>query len=599
MANTVALGSEVHDPRSTEFARRLSEYCVQCKALDELSASRAQRAHRETGERLDLVLVRLGLISEPVMARLLADFCNLSYAPASEFPAAPITGSDINVSFLKHAHLVPLADAETHIVIAVADPFNREAADALSYDIGKPVVCRIAAVSDIDAAIDRLYGAPEKAGKTEALGAQPAGDAAASDDDVQRLQDMASEAPIIRMVQDLITRAVSQLASDIHIEPAEDNVRVRYRIDGVLRLVQNVPLQHRAALASRVKIMARLNIAERRLPQDGRAKVNVRGRDIDLRVSTMPTLWGESVVLRILDRSSIELDFAKLGFELPDVASLTQLLNLPNGIILVTGPTGSGKTTTLYTALQALNSIERKIFTVEDPIEYQIPGINQIQVQPRIGLTFAAALRSILRQDPDIIMLGEIRDLETAQIAIQASLTGHLVLSTIHTNSAVATVTRLLDMGVEKYLLASCLKGVLAQRLVRKLCEKCAAPADSAQALAQTLAGSFTSAKAPSAGKTNLRQAKGCPDCRNTGFSGRTTIYELLTSTAALRHALLTDQSEAELSRLAVEDGMVHMLENGLAKVYAGETIAEEIYRVTQLDRCNISDIAPTTSLES
>jgi len=598
MATLAANDRETFDPRSVEFARNLIDFFVNHQLLDELSSTRALRAQKETGERLDLVLVRLGLISEAVMARHLAEFCDLPYAPASSFPEMAITRSDLNVSFLKHARLVPVADTDEHVVVAIADPFNREAANALSYEIGRTIVCHLAAASDIDAAIDRLYGEIEKPDKASAL-AKHTALSAASDEDVQRLQDMASEAPIIRMVQDLITRAVSQLASDIHIEPAEDNVRIRYRIDGVLRLVQNVPLEHRSALASRVKIMARLNIAERRLPQDGRAKANVRGRDIDLRVSTMPTLWGESIVLRILDRSSIELDFGKLGFAARDVEALTHLLNLPNGIILVTGPTGSGKTTTLYTALQALNSIERKIFTVEDPIEYQIPGINQIQVQPRIGLTFAAALRSILRQDPDIIMLGEIRDLETAQIAIQASLTGHLVLSTIHTNSAVATVTRLLDMGVEKYLLASCLKGVLAQRLVRKLCPTCAEPADDGQTLAQSLAGSFTGTPAHLAGQAHIRQVRGCPECRHTGYSGRTTIYELLTSSSALRHALLTDQSEAELSKLAIEGGMVHMLENGLAKVFAGDTIPEEIYRVTQFDRCSISDTAPTTSEES
>jgi len=584
-------------PQGAEFARRLSAVLVDRLILDELSANRALRAQREAGERFDLVLVRLGLVPETLMAQNLADFCKLPFVSAADLLAVAAVNDDLNVAYLKQTLMLPIADAGDHIVVAIADPFNREAPDALAYQLDRKVVCCLAAASDIDAAIERLYGVTEAAVGTPQR--KHAGDAAANDDDVQRLQDMASEAPIIRLVQDLIHRAVTTLASDIHIEPAEDSVRVRYRIDGVLHTVQNLPLEVRAALCSRVKIIARLNIAERRLPQDGRAKVTVRGREIDLRVSTMPTLWGESLVLRILDRSSIELDFAKLGFAERDENALIRLLEQPNGIILVTGPTGSGKTTTLYTALSALNSTERKIFTVEDPIEYQLPGINQIQVQPRIGLTFAAALRSILRQDPDIIMLGEIRDLETAQIAIQASLTGHLVLSTVHTNSAVSTVTRLLDMGIEKYLLGSCLKGVLAQRLVRKLCNSCAGPAEHPAALLASMpADSPPAASAPWCA-AKLRQAAGCPACRQSGFSGRTTIYEMLTITPQLQQAMVSDTSEAALSKIAVETGMVPMLNNGLAKVFAGETIPEEVYRVTQFDQWQTSLTEPTISAES
>jgi general secretion pathway protein E len=585
------------DPRSADFARKLSAFLVEGEVLDELSASRGLRAQRDAGERFDLVLVRLGLVTELAMAQRLAEFCGMPFVSSAAFPTSAAVGDDVNAAYLKQARILPIADVGDHIAVAVADPFNREPADALAYQLGRPVERHLAVASDIDAAIERLYGVTDKPG-TITTGKQ-ATEAAANDDDVQRLQDMASEAPIIRLVQDLIVRAVGSLASDIHIEPAEDNVRVRYRIDGVLHTVQNLATDVRAGLCSRVKIMARLNIAERRLPQDGRAKVNVRGREIDLRVSTMPTMWGESVVLRILDRSSIELDFAKLGFATSDVAALTQLLEQPNGIILVTGPTGSGKTTTLYTALSALNSTERKIFTVEDPIEYQLTGINQIQVQPRIGLTFATALRSILRQDPDIIMLGEIRDLETAQIAIQASLTGHLVLSTVHTNSAVATIARLLDMGIENYLLASCLKGVLAQRLVRKLCQSCATLVDDHEASAATIPKAFGSDTSMPRSPLYLRKAVGCPVCRQSGFSGRTTIYELLTMTPQLQDAMLSGQSETKILKFASEGGMVPMLDNGLAKVFAGETIPEEVYRVTQQDRCPISPTEPTISAGS
>ena len=332
---------------------------------------------------------------------------------------------------------------------------------------------------------------------------------------MRRLEDMASEAPVIRLVHDLITRAVEAQASDIHIEPREDSVRVRYRIDGVLTTVETLPLSLRAAVTSRVKIMAHLNIAERRLPQDGRVKATVRGRPIDFRVSTMPTMLGESVVMRILDRSSVPLDFAPLGFRGAVLDGFMRLLAQPNGIILVTGPTGSGKTTTLYTALHLLNKAESKLFTVEDPIEYQLAGINQIQVQPKIGLTFAHALRSILRQDPDIIMVGEIRDLETAQMAIQASLTGHLVLSTLHTNGAAASLTRLMDMGVDDYLLASTVTGILAQRLVRRLCTKCAAPETAPPPLIARRGDTHQDL-------SGLRRKVGCQACRNTGYQGRT-----------------------------------------------------------------------------
>jgi len=377
-------------------------------------------------------------------------------------------------------------------------------------------------------------------------------------------------------VHDLVTRAVEAQASDIHVEPREDSVRVRYRIDGVLTTVETLPLALRAAVTSRIKIMAHLNIAERRLPQDGRVKATVRGKPIDLRISTMPTMLGESVVLRILDRSSVQLDFAPLGFHGPALDRLVELLTQPNGIVLVTGPTGSGKTTTLYTALNLLNRAESKLFTVEDPIEYQLAGINQIQVQPRIGLTFAHALRSILRQDPDIIMVGEIRDLETAQMAIQASLTGHLVLSTLHTNSAAASITRLVDMGVDDYLLASTLTGVLAQRLVRRLCARCSAPADTLPPLLGRLGGRGRDLR-------GLRRKVGCPACRNTGYQGRTTISELLPMTDALRRKVLERSSESALEAAAVEGGMVAMLDDGVAKALNGETTIEEVLRVTRM----------------
>lgn len=573
------------NPRSEEFARQFGEFLFQRGILDELAVRRAQRAQSQSGERFDLVLMRLGLVTDAAMAKALAEYCELPLIAASDFPEVPILADELEVSFLKANRILPVAESPDRINVAIADPFNTEPVAALSFLLDRPVERFIAPDGDIDRAIERLYS-----GLDAKVEADPAASAAlaeqASEEDVRRLEDMASEAPIIRLVHDLIVRAVESQASDVHIEPREDCVRVRFRIDGVLHTVETLALTMRAAIGSRIKIMARLNIAERRLPQDGRIKTNVRGREIDLRVSTMPTLWGESLVLRILDRSSIELDFHKLGFAGTSYDTFINLLEQPNGIILVTGPTGSGKTTTLYTALSLLNSSERKIFTVEDPIEYQLAGVNQIQVQPKIGLTFATALRSILRQDPDIIMVGEIRDLETAQIAIQASLTGHLVLSTVHTNSAAATVTRLLDMGLEKYLLASCLKGVLAQRLVRKLCNVCSKPLDDASGLMSVVRSTgMDLASAELASDTvRPRVAVGCPACRHKGFAGRTTVYELLETTNNVRDVILTSTSERVIENAGVEDGMTTMLRNGLTKVLNGETTLEEVLRVTSFD---------------
>ena len=589
------------DPRSTEFAEHFGTFLTAQGTLDELAVKRALRAQKQSGERFHLVLLRLGLIPDAAMAATLSQYCGLRLVSERDFPDMALASEEIEPAFLRQNRILPLADRDGAVEVAVADPFNTEAIAALSYLLSRPVRTAVASDGDIEKGLERLYSGhppdPHAAGAPANGASHPA--EAASDDDVRRLEDMASEAPVIRLVQDLIARAVGTQASDVHIEPREDCVRVRFRIDGMLHTAETLPSAVKAAIGSRIKIMARLNIAERRLPQDGRIKVNVRGREIDLRVSTMPTLWGESIVLRILDRSSVELDFEKLGFAGKSYGALTQLLKQPNGIILVTGPTGSGKTTTLYTALSTLNSAERKIFTVEDPIEYQMPGVNQIQVQPKIGLTFAHALRSILRQDPDIIMVGEIRDLETAQIAIQASLTGHLVLSTVHTNSAAATVTRLLDMGVEKYLLASCLKGVLAQRLVRRLCASCASPSpDSAALLAMVRTTGVDTATLLANEAPRINKAVGCPSCRQTGFSGRTTIYELLTTTPVVRDAILAGSSEGTIEAAGVADGMRTMLQNGLTKALFGQTTTEEVLRATRFDTCLDTASEPTTSKE-
>jgi general secretion pathway protein E len=561
------------DPCDEDLVERLADFLSRRGVLDDLAMHRALRAQRQSGERFDLVLTRLGLIAETDLAGLLADFLGLPLVDADQLPEVPLLADRLQLPFLKSNRVIPIADRGESLLVAVADPFNTETPAALSYLLGRPVERGVMAAGDIERALERLYGR----GGSVAVEAPNAEAGPASEDDVRRLEDMASEAPVIRLVHDLITRAVEAQASDIHVEPREDSVRVRYRIDGVLATVETLPLSLRAAVTSRIKIMANLNIAERRLPQDGRVKSTVRGKPIDLRISTMPTMLGESVVLRILDRSNVELDFARLGFHGSMLETFTGLLAQPNGIILVTGPTGSGKTTTLYTALNRLNKADSKLFTVEDPIEYQLAGISQIQVQPKIGLTFAHALRSILRQDPDIIMVGEIRDLETAQMAIQASLTGHLVLSTLHTNSAAASLTRLMDMGVDDYLLASTLTGVLAQRLVRRLCSKCATREEAPPPLVEKRLGGRRG------GLDGLRRKVGCQACRQTGYAGRTTISELLVMSDALRRKVVERGSESAIEAAAIEGGMVPMFDDGLAKALGGETTVEEVLRVTRI----------------
>jgi general secretion pathway protein E len=389
---------------------------------------------------------------------------------------------------------------------------------------------------------------------------------------------MASEAPVVRLVNLLIQRAVESRASDIHIEPFENRLRVRYRVDGVLQDVEAPPAHSTAAVISRFKIMAKLNIAERRLPQDGRIQLRIQGRELDLRVSTVPTLYGESVVLRLLDKGSVVLDFDALGFQGSTLERFLRVLELPHGIIVVTGPTGSGKSTTLYTALHKLNTPDRKIVTVEDPVEYQLEGINQIQVKPQIGLTFASALRSIVRQDPDVIMIGEMRDRETAGIAVQSALTGHLVLSTLHTNDAAGGVTRLLDMGVEDYLLTSTVNGILAQRLVRTLCKHCAEPYEAMPELIEELELHRFSQGKP----VMLHRPVGCEHCNGIGYHGRAAIMEFLVVSDPIRRLVLQHTDAGSIQEQAQKEGMRIMYEDGLSKALSGLTTLEEVIRVSQ-----------------
>jgi len=560
---------------TAELLAKLGTSLVDSGAVDRRTLDRARRVATETGARLDQVLTQLGLMSDRGLAEALAHLIAAPLVAAADYPETPLFDDRLKPKFLRRARALPIAATEDRAVLAMADPLDAFTRDAVSAALGRPVAVAVAVPIELEAAFDRLYAEFGEGGDAEEVLDEIVPDAEPTEEDAERLKDLASEAPVIRLVNQLIARAVETHASDVHIEPFPDRLRVRYRYDGVLHEIEPPPPRLQAAIISRIKIMARLDIAERRLPQDGRIKLTVRGHEIDFRVSTVPSLHGEKVVLRVLDRTSVEFDYAKLGLP-PDVREgLERALDLPNGMVLVTGPTGSGKTTTLYTGLLRLNTVARNVVTVEDPIEYQLTGINQIQVKPQIGLNFANLLRSILRQDPDVIMIGEIRDLETVQIAVQAALTGHLVLSTIHTNSAAATMTRLRDMGLEDYLMTATLKAVLAQRLVRRLCPICKTPDPAPAALVDR----FELVRLAPADKITLFHPKGCPDCRGTGFRGRRAIAELLVPSRETDRLIFEGAGDAAIERAAIEHGMRPIFDSGLLAVLEGDTTIEEVVR--------------------
>jgi general secretion pathway protein E len=556
------------------------ERLVQARVRDgrvaESDLARTRRLAESSGEPLQRLLLRLGLVSERDLAGALSEVLDLPLAQSGDYPEDPVLEEGISLRFMKDARVVPVAEDEEHLVLALADPLEQFVPAAVSMAVQRPVTLRIGLPSEIEAAVEKLYGEGRSAMGGIVDGMQEGDDEA----DIEHLKDLASEAPVIRLVNLVIQRAVESRASDIHIEPFEDQLKVRYRIDGVLQEVEAPPARSTAAVISRVKIMAKLNIAERRLPQDGRIPLRVQGKEMDLRVSTVPTLYGESVVMRLLDKASVKFDFDALGFDGEPLQRFKRVLDLPHGIILVTGPTGSGKSTTLYTALSRINTPERKIITVEDPVEYQLAGINQIQVKSQIGMSFASALRAIVRQDPDVIMVGEMRDLETARIAVQSALTGHLVLSTLHTNNAAGGVTRLLDMGVEDYLMTSTVNGIVAQRLVRRLCQHCREPYTPLPEVAAELRPHGVAEE----GELRLYHARGCGHCGGTGYLGRLLIAEVLLMSDALRQGILQHASASQLQRLAEEQGMKTMHQDGLRKALEGRTTLEEVIRVTQQD---------------
>jgi len=576
--SAIVQSAEQPRPSGDEAGARACALLVERGRLKQDDLARAERLLAEAPEsRLTPLLSRLGLVSERDLAEAWAETLRLPLLTAKEAPDAP-PETALSVRFMKQYHAVPVGEAELAVQLATADPGDPYIAHAVELACGRPVNMVVAARADIDDLIERWYGTGRSALGTivEGLG-EEGGESASGDDDIEHLRDLASEAPVIRLVNLLIQRAVEARASDIHIEPFENRLKVRYRIDGVLHEVEAPPASSTAAVISRIKIMARMNIAERRLPQDGRIMLRVQGKELDLRVSCIPTSFGESVVMRILDRGNVILDFDSLGFDEHTLPPFLHVLEQPHGILLVTGPTGSGKTTTLYTALSKINTPDRKIITVEDPVEYQIEGINQMQVKPQIGLDFAGALRSIVRQDPDVIMIGEMRDLETCKIAIQSALTGHLVLSTLHTNSAAGGLTRLLDMGVEDYLIASTVNAIVAQRLVRRLDPATAEAYEPLPEMVAELGLDQLTSRRP------LRLYRPKASAENpSGFRGRLAIIEQLTMNDALRRLLMQHADAGDIERAARQSGMRTMYEDGLRKALAGLTTVEEVLRVTQ-----------------
>jgi general secretion pathway protein E len=557
----------------------LAERLVERKLLSGDELERVVKLQQEQQTPFTRLIVELGLLSEDDLLPVLRDYFNI---PLYSLKDEPLTPAPLELElpiaeFLRAACMVPVKMEGPELVVATNNPLEISRLHALELAAGVKIKPVLAKEKEITARIEALFGAAASTDGAPASGAREI-EGAVDEEDVAHLRDMASEVPVIRLVNQLLVRALESRASDVHIEPFENQLKVRYRIDGILHEVEPPPRELKAAVVSRLKILAQLNIAERRLPQDGRIKIRLAGKDVDLRIATVPTLYGESVVIRLLERSQIFTGLNTLGFPPALLRQFNEMISKPHGMILVTGPTGSGKTTTLYGALEKINDPGKKIITIEDPVEYQLGGVNQIQVKPQIGLTFANGLRSIVRQDPDVIMVGEIRDAETAEIAVQAALTGHLVLSTLHTNDAAGAISRLLEMGVQDYLLASSLLGVLAQRLVRQLCVKCRKEVPFAGPVKRDVEWGATSLES----EQTTWDAVGCSACAGTGYLGRVGIFELLPATAEICR-LIVQRADAGLIRsLAMQQGMRLLRDDGWDKVHQGVTTLAEVVRVTR-----------------
>lgn len=559
--------------------KSLGAILLETTSLTEEQLEQGLTVHREKGIKLGDALVQLKFLRTEDILKALSIQLGLPYKnriDTDEIPAELISNLPINYS--KKNEVLPLRREGTTIIVAVADPTNFYVIDDLRTLFGTEIKSVIASSYEIVNAINTVYNRSTSTGE-EAMGelSESMNEINTDFDEPVDLLDATDEAPIIRLVNSLLFRSVKQKSSDIHIEPFEKELVIRFRIDGVLYDIMSPPKRAQNSIISRVKIMAGLNIAEKRLPQDGRIRIKIAGKDIDIRVSTIPTAFGESVVMRLLDKSTVLLDLNSLGLQGKQLEWMHDLIGRSHGIILVTGPTGSGKTTTLYAALSKINSKDIKIITIEDPIEYQIAGINQVQVNPKIDLTFAAGLRAFLRQDPDVIMVGEIRDRETAEIAIQASLTGHLVISTLHTNDAPSTVSRLVDMGVEPFLVSSSIIGVIAQRLVRTVCHDCAKKYTPTLEELVKIGLGLEDLKG-----RQLYRAVGCPNCLETGYAGRLAIYEFMLMNDEIRAEIMKGSDASSIRKVASATGMTTLMGDAANKVLQGMTTIEEVLRVIQ-----------------
>jgi type IV pilus assembly protein PilB len=562
---------------------RLGELLLRERMISLEQLKQAQEEQRRTGTNLGYALARLGHVSDEDISKFLAQQYNIPAVNLSDYEIDPEIIALIPKEVAQRHKVIPVQRAGSSLIVAMADPTNLHAIDDIKFLTAYNVEPVVASEAAIQAAIEKYY---EKGiSYTEALEEMDLGDIEVREDDdgdinVLELEKLSEDAPVVRLVNLLLINAIRKGASDIHVEPYEKFLRVRYRVDGVLLEEMQPPKKMQNAICSRLKIMSQLDIAERRLPQDGRIKLRVgKDKEMDFRVSVLPTLFGEKVVLRLLDKSSLQLDMTKLGFEPQALEHFRKSIYMPYGMCLVTGPTGSGKTTTLYSALSELNRPAVNISTAEDPVEYNLPGINQVQMHDEIGLNFASALRAFLRQDPDIIMVGEIRDFETAEIGIKSALTGHMVLSTLHTNDAPSTISRLLNMGIEPFLVTASINLILAQRLVRKNCSACAV--DDPQPEKALLDAGFTEDELD---QMKLRRGRGCRECSNTGYRGRIALYEVMPFGEELKELVLQGSSTAELKAQAVRGGMNTLRRAGLNKVKDGQTSLEEVLRVTAMD---------------
>jgi type IV pilus assembly protein PilB len=561
--------------------KSLGESLVEQKIISDDQLQSAQKESGKTGESLTRTLIKLKLVTEDAVSAFFEQQLGIPRVDLKSYLIDPKILSLVPESLAKKHTIIPLFKTGDTLTIATADPLNVFAIDEIRIKTKSNVEPAVATETDIKEAINQYYrvgGSIEdviKSMDVQSLVIEEGKEEKEEVDDTEKLRNIAEEAPIIKLVNLIILQAIREKASDIHVEPEDDRLVVRYRVDGILHEQVTIPKQMQAAVLSRIKIMSDMNIATKRVPQDGRFKLNIEGSKIDMRVSALPTVYGENIVMRILETSSILIGLERLGFNESNLENFRSLIVKPHGIILVTGPTGSGKTTTLYSALNVIDTPDKNIITVEDPVEYQLKRVRQSQINLKAGMTFATGLRSILRQDPDVIMVGEIRDLETAEISVQAALTGHLVFSTLHTNDAPSSLTRLVDMGVEPFLISSSVNAIIAQRLVRKICKDCKRSYVPSKEILDRLGEQL-----PKGGK--FYRGEGCKSCKNTGYKGRIGIFEMLMLNDKIRDMILTKVSSTQIKAVAQESGMKTLREDGIEKVLDGSTTIDEVIRVTQ-----------------